>query len=234
VSQRLIPIFTTRIEDCETKSSPIVGYYTSGLSDNHGFLYSGGVYTTLDDPAGSQTAAQGINDAGQIVGFYGNGNANDSHGFLYSGGVYTTLDDPLATGSTLPQGINATGQIVGNYNNGAALQSVIQTLGKPWYRRRALRVFRDDTGLAATPSLWDTIEQALGQSRYLILLASPEAAASPWVRKCPGFGRPPFGLGAEAKRSTVRCASLGGRTNGTSDKQIAPSSRGPIAHLCQL
>jgi hypothetical protein len=65
----------------------------------------------------------------------------------------------------------------------AALQSRVQRLGKPWYRRRALRVFRDDTSLSATPSLWPTIEQALGQSRFLILLASPEAAASPWVNK---------------------------------------------------
>jgi hypothetical protein len=65
----------------------------------------------------------------------------------------------------------------------AALQSVVQKLGKPWYRRRALRIFRDDTSLSATPGLWPTIEQALGQSRYLILLASPEAAASPWVNK---------------------------------------------------
>lgn len=35
-----------------------------------------------------------------------------------------------------------------------ALQSVVQKLGKSWYRRRALRVFRDDTGLTATPHLW--------------------------------------------------------------------------------
>jgi hypothetical protein len=65
----------------------------------------------------------------------------------------------------------------------AALQSVVQKLGKPWYRRRALRVFRDDTSLSATPSLWPTTEHALGQSRFLIVLASPEAAASPWVNK---------------------------------------------------
>jgi hypothetical protein len=52
-----------------------------------------------------------------------------------------------------------------------------------WYRRRALRVFRDDTSLSATPHLWPTIEQALGESRFLILLASPEAAASQWVNK---------------------------------------------------
>jgi tetratricopeptide (TPR) repeat protein len=65
----------------------------------------------------------------------------------------------------------------------AALQSVIQKLGKPWYRRRALRVFRDDTSLSATPHLWPSIENALGESRYFILLASPEAAASQWVGK---------------------------------------------------
>jgi len=65
----------------------------------------------------------------------------------------------------------------------AALQSVIQKLGKPWYRRRGLRVFRDDTSLSATPQLWPSIEQALSQSRFLLLLSSPEAAASPWVAK---------------------------------------------------
>ena len=59
-----------------------------------------------------------------------------------------------------------------------ALQSVVQKLGKPWYRRRALRLFRDDTSLSATPHLWPSIEQALGQSRFLILLASREAAVS--------------------------------------------------------
>ena len=30
----------------------------------------------------------------------------------------------------------------------ARLQSTIQKLGKPWYRRRALRLFRDDTSLS--------------------------------------------------------------------------------------
>ena len=65
----------------------------------------------------------------------------------------------------------------------ARLQSVIQTLGKPWYKRRSLRVFRDDTSLSATPHLWPSIEAALGQSRFLILLASREAAESKWVSK---------------------------------------------------
>jgi tetratricopeptide (TPR) repeat protein len=65
----------------------------------------------------------------------------------------------------------------------SALQSVVQTLGKPWYKRRALRLFRDDTSLSATPHLWPTIEIALNNSRYLILIASAEAAHSTWVSK---------------------------------------------------
>src|SRR3954469_22992391 len=51
----------------------------------------------------------------------------------------------------------------------APLQGAIQRLGKPWYRRRALRVFRDGTSLAATPELWPTIERALAASRWLPL-----------------------------------------------------------------
>jgi|SRR6516164_890351 len=49
----------------------------------------------------------------------------------------------------------------------ASLQTAVQKLGKAWYRRRALRVFRDDTSLAASPHLWLSIEQALNQSRFL-------------------------------------------------------------------
>src|SRR6266404_4706285 len=64
-----------------------------------------------------------------------------------------------------------------------ALQSVVQKLGKPWYRRRASRVFRDDTSLSATPHLWPAIERALDASQFLIVLCSPEAANSRWVNK---------------------------------------------------
>jgi hypothetical protein len=63
----------------------------------------------------------------------------------------------------------------------AALQFVVQRLGKAWNERRALRLFRDDTSLSATPHLWPSIEHALGESRFLILLASPEAGQSHWV-----------------------------------------------------
>jgi tetratricopeptide (TPR) repeat protein len=61
------------------------------------------------------------------------------------------------------------------------LQSQMQRLGKPWYLRRALRIFRDDTSLSATPGLAPSLEVALGQSRFLVLLASTESARSRWV-----------------------------------------------------
>lgn len=46
---------------------------------------------------------------------------------------------------------------------------------------RALRIFRDDANLAANPDLWQSIEAALSSSEWLVLLASPRAADSPWV-----------------------------------------------------
>lgn len=65
----------------------------------------------------------------------------------------------------------------------ARLQAELQRFAKPWYQVRALRVFRDQTSLAASPQLWATIQQAMGNSRWLILIASPESAQSPWVGK---------------------------------------------------
>lgn len=65
----------------------------------------------------------------------------------------------------------------------ARLQAELQRFAKPWYRIRALHVFRDQTSLAASPHLWTTIEEALSDSSWLILMASPEAAQSGWVSR---------------------------------------------------
>src|ERR1019366_2334963 len=67
------------------------------------------------------------------------------------------------------------------------LQSALQRFAKPWYRLWAMRVFRDETGLGVTPELWPTIQRALGESEYFILLASPQAAGSKWVEQEVGY-----------------------------------------------
>lgn len=64
-----------------------------------------------------------------------------------------------------------------------ALHSALYQFAKPWYRRRAIGVFRDETSLNMTPELWPSIEQALSESEYFLLFASPLAAQSPWVQK---------------------------------------------------
>lgn len=63
------------------------------------------------------------------------------------------------------------------------LQSALHNFAKPWYRLRAIRLFRDRTNLAINPNLWSSIEQALREAEYFLLLASPEAAASAWVQR---------------------------------------------------
>ncbi len=65
----------------------------------------------------------------------------------------------------------------------ASLQSSLSRFAKPWYRIRTMRVFLDKTSLSANPALWPTIEQALGQSEYFLLLASPTSASSRWVQQ---------------------------------------------------
>lgn len=64
-----------------------------------------------------------------------------------------------------------------------ALRTALHGFAKPWYRLRTMRVFRDETGLAITPALWPSIQAALLDSEYFILLASPDAAASEWVQR---------------------------------------------------
>ncbi|HEV2779537.1 MAG TPA: TIR domain-containing protein [Actinophytocola sp.] len=63
------------------------------------------------------------------------------------------------------------------------LQREIERFAKPWFRMRMLRVFRDNASLSAQPDLWSAIERALSRSDWLILMASPEAARSPWVNQ---------------------------------------------------
>ena len=65
----------------------------------------------------------------------------------------------------------------------AAVHSALHRFARPWYRLRAMHVFRDKTSMSANPALWPAIEHALRQSEWLLFFASPAAAESPWVRK---------------------------------------------------
>jgi probable HAF family extracellular repeat protein len=103
----------------------VVGFSRrSNLEPRHGFVWYKGVFTPIDatgaGPGG--TRAVGINDHGEVVGYYADAAPNPMdrrfHGFLLSDGVCTTLNAPGADGGdTVAQGINNRGQIVGFYTD---------------------------------------------------------------------------------------------------------------------
>ena len=64
-----------------------------------------------------------------------------------------------------------------------ALQEALHRFAKPWYSLRAVHVFRDTTNLSVNPHLWSSIQLALQNSEYLLLMASRTAARSRWVPK---------------------------------------------------
>jgi probable HAF family extracellular repeat protein len=91
----------------------IVGwsYGPNGLS---AFLWQDG--TMLDiHSLGVMSSAQGVNDAGQVVGqFVIDTTTWETHAFLWQNGVMTDLN-PLGASHSVALGINANGQVVGWY-----------------------------------------------------------------------------------------------------------------------
>jgi len=92
----------------------IVGNWDADQSTvGHGFWFYQGQIVSFDvpDAVPEGTAANGVNERGQIVGSYV-GLDGKSHGFLADGTTFTTLDCPDGF-RTSPWGINSAGQIAG-------------------------------------------------------------------------------------------------------------------------
>jgi len=93
------------------------------LSGRHGFLRSGGRFSSIDFPGSGDTAARGINNRGQIVGDYLAPNGS-RRGFLLSSGNYQSLVlNAGAVGEA--NGVNDAGQIVGVLGSGPAANGIM-------------------------------------------------------------------------------------------------------------
>jgi len=83
--------------------------YTDSIGE-HGFSYNGITYSTLDLGTQHFTVATSINNAGQIIGYYGS-RGGSTVGFLQTNGRFTNITTSNAV--TEPLGINSSGAIVG-------------------------------------------------------------------------------------------------------------------------
>ena len=67
-------------------SGQVAGYYDVAFGRRHGFVYSGGLFMSLDFPGTiGETNATSINDGGQVVGIYADASGG-VHGYVYSDG----------------------------------------------------------------------------------------------------------------------------------------------------
>jgi hypothetical protein len=102
----------------------IVGRYFDASGHSHGYLLSGGVFSSIDAPfpGTTDTDARGINNVGTIVGEYdvptnvpGLGTVPVPTGFMRdAAGNFTQIDFPNST-ATIARGINDSGDVAGWY-----------------------------------------------------------------------------------------------------------------------
>ena len=96
--------------------SVITGFY--GSAPFHGYTLSNGSYSSFDYPTvttGGWTCPYGINDSGDIVGYYRIYSSGAYESFSLIDGTYATLNFPEATATKQAGGINNLGTIVGDY-----------------------------------------------------------------------------------------------------------------------
>lgn len=91
-----------------------VGFYVGSSSLRYAFTLNRatGTFAPVTPPSATDVTAAGINDAGDIVGYYASRSTNV--GFLEKNGSFTTIAYPGAV-STMALGVNARDAIVGTY-----------------------------------------------------------------------------------------------------------------------
>jgi hypothetical protein len=95
----------------------IIGFYVkAGVT--HGFLLSGGNFSSIDYPGADSSLANAINARGDIAGSYVV--AGVTHGFVLTDGNYSPIDISGAKSSEI-LGINDNGALVGDYSLTSAI-----------------------------------------------------------------------------------------------------------------
>ncbi len=104
-----------------------LGVVTGRVGATGSFTEAGGVFTNIGVPGATRTVARGINDAGDVVGFYKPSGPSGLQAFIRSGAGYSTFSFAGAD-ATQGTGINDTGSFVGGYMVGG-VQHAFQNIG---------------------------------------------------------------------------------------------------------
>src|SRR5581483_3301028 len=120
-------------------------------------------FTTLAEPSEGTggTIASGINNQGEIVGYYQDTNGV-YHGFLYSNGSYIPLDDPSAQW-TQALGINNRGDVVGTYWDSSA-QNYYGFL----YSGTQYTTIADPSGYFGRPNLGGSVSTGINDDGVIV------------------------------------------------------------------
>jgi probable HAF family extracellular repeat protein len=109
-----IPDSETLLFDINNSGEIVGDVYQSGPSFPYAFTYSEGSYMYFNVFGKTFTVANGLNDKGDIVGYYYTG--TKFNGFVGQDGVYDNLSFPAAS-DTWANGINNLDQVVGYYQD---------------------------------------------------------------------------------------------------------------------
>jgi hypothetical protein len=110
----------------------VVGDYVDAAGNTHGFVYdiATGTYTTIDDPnegtvgGVTSTVVNGINDQGQLVGFYTDAAGNVDGMLATLQATVQTVTDPTA-GSVLAAAVGSGGVAAGGSNAVSLVDNVV-------------------------------------------------------------------------------------------------------------
>jgi hypothetical protein len=131
-----------------------VGFYTNSASNNRGFTYNIHThkFSRVLEPGASQglngpsLTAAGINNAGQVTGFFTN-SGGETVGFVKTPHTFTILAFP-GSSSTTPLGINNKGEVVGFYTVGGGSNPPMH--GFTWTHAHGFAEVNDPHGAKTT------------------------------------------------------------------------------------
>ena len=217
-----------------------VGFYTDSKGNNH--AYDSSIKTrifrdiSVSDEGATTVTATGIDDRGDVVGFF-TGTGGEQDGFLRtSGGKQIILNYPGAT-ITQAFGVNDRGEVVGTYTTGTGNSA--QTFGFTWTSAGSFKSVSDPSGVGTTTvngvndqgDLVGFYMDAAGNTDGM--LATPSSSPPSTMPSSPASpsAMPPASMSASPSASPTMSGSMSGgsgSSSGTGELMLHQMPQGTV------